>query len=102
MTHLMCVAVAAWRARAITHSNITKTDTKFVIATKPVANHEADPAIGPGCDPKADEHSDSNSGSAAEDLTDVEVEVESVEPYDEDKHGSLPDVDVDFDYRFPL
>jgi hypothetical protein len=66
------------RARAKIHSNTSKTGAKLVIATKPVTNRDAGPAVDPGCDPEADESSDSKSGFAAEDLADAEVEVEEI------------------------
>ncbi|MDQ3761558.1 MAG: RNA polymerase sigma factor [Actinomycetota bacterium] len=68
----------AGRGRAKAQSNTTKAGAKPAAVTKPVAGPEVDPAIEPDIDISLDETADIESGPAAEDLADVEVEVEEI------------------------
>ncbi|MGH3787454.1 MAG: RNA polymerase sigma factor [Pseudonocardiaceae bacterium] len=67
----------AARARAKSHSNTSTTGAKPTV-TGPAPDAEIDPGIEPGIDPGIGEPGDIESGPAAEDLADVEVEVEEI------------------------
>jgi RNA polymerase primary sigma factor len=66
------------RTRAKTRSNTTKTGTKPATGAKPAANVGGKPNGTPGVDLGVDPGGDIESGPAAEDLADVEIEVEEI------------------------
>ncbi len=68
----------AARTRAKTRSNTTNTDTKPATVAKPAAGIGGKPNSTPGVNLGVDPGGDIESGPAAEDLADVEIEVEEI------------------------
>jgi RNA polymerase primary sigma factor len=68
----------AARTRAKTPNNTTKTGAKPATAAKPAAEPAGDPGSNPAFDPEVDPVVDIEGGPAAEDLAEVEVEVEEI------------------------